>query len=188
MLTDKQKYNILKGYLGRFFVLGEVREISAIRQNLSADVVAKRDVLFRGDRDQFNSAMCYYLLCGGRKQWREVSACELADVFFRRDMDEGAAQESIFSYSDPYLILTLGIGEANNGFFWNILNQFLAWRQVEGLRTCVYNFSRSFQAELEKKLTKSTYAKFLVLELDSAGLEAEGKKKSPALVSGGLVV
>jgi len=188
MLTDKQKYNILRGYLGRFFVPGEVQEIPALRQNLNADIVSKRDVLFRGDREQFNSAVCFYLLCGGRKAWREVSGGELVDIYFKRDLGDESISDSIYTYTDPYLILTLGMNEASNEFFWNILNQFLAFRQIEGLRTCIYNFSRSFNVEFAKKVVKSTFSLFTVVELDTVSQKAESNQKRKVEVAGGLVL
>lgn len=153
-----RKRDILRGYLRQFYV-GVDSNIVEEYDKLGIDV--RKNYTVVGDYKNFKKFCAYYLLKDGRKDWELMNAYTLIEIYLGKYEDI----KSIFEINVPYLILTFGIDEMENKRQWDIINQYLSWRYLQGYFTVFFLFSNNSYKEYKSKFSEEMRSVYKVVEL-----------------------
>ncbi|HEC65958.1 MAG TPA: hypothetical protein ENI23_11755 [bacterium] len=153
------KRKTLKGYLKSFYVPVD-KKLIILLDNENLDPL-KCDYFIFGSRKYFRPLIAYYLVENGRKDWITFNAYELIEIYL------GKCEEynSIFDLNASYAIITYGNEEFENKRQWDVINQYIAWRQLDKKRTIIYGFNRRVLSEFKEKMPIDLRQGFKVINL-----------------------
>lgn len=157
-IKDQTK-KILKGYLRDFYVPVDPRFTKFVdKQKIDP---GKCDYFVWGPRKLFRPFIAYYLVKNGRKDWITFNAYELIEIYLGKYEE----YNSIFDLNAPFAIMTYGNEEFENKRQWDVINQYVAWRQLEKKRTLIFGFDNKAYNEYGQKMSLELRQGFKVISL-----------------------
>lgn len=158
--SDKKR-EILRGYLREYYVHVDPRLVKKLQKVPIQS--HPYDYFVYGKRIHFKPFVAFYLLAGGRKDWKVINAYELIEIYLGHIEDVA----TIFQLNTPYVIMTYGNEEFENKRQWDIINQFVAWRQLQRFRTVIFAFNTKAISDYRSKMSAELRTQFKEVDLTS---------------------